>query len=146
MKPFRILVLPIFFIACQKNTTTQESSTKGNLSLRDTLCYEQKLEKDLTTLQMFIQGDSIHGKYSIQPFEKDGAIGTVKGIRKGSTMTLLYTYVIEGATQIEETQWKIEGEKVIRKWGEIEDKNGVLVLKYPEKAIFNDTLSKVSCQ
>jgi hypothetical protein len=46
---------------------------------------------------------------------------------------------------VEEKVFVLQGDKLQIKEGELEDKNGKLVMKFPEKAKVTSTLNKVDC-
>ena len=130
-------------VATQSDTIATSVKTPSE---NEKMCFEKRFKKDLQSLNITMKGDSISGDYSVAYYEKDGAIGTVKGIRKGDELMLTYTYMIEGNNQIEETVWKLSGNKIMQKSGELKDEKGILSLKYPEKAVYNDTLIQIKCQ
>jgi uncharacterized protein YcfL len=127
------IVLADTVVTASKNSETNQ------------LCFVEAIGKDSTLVSITINGDAIEGKMNWLPYEKDGAIGTLKGKKIGDVITADYTYVIEGSEQIEEKVFVLQGEKLLIKEGELEDKNGKLVMKFPEKAKVTSTLNKVDC-
>jgi len=95
---------------------------------------------------LVIKGDEVTGKMDWLPWEKDGARGTLKGKKSGNEIKVDYDYMIEGSNQSEEKVFVLEGDKLLEKTGELEDKNGKLVMKDPTKATVTQTLNKVVCQ
>lgn len=153
------LVLALLATSACQTKTEEKTATATTATNADTLavdvktpakdekmCFEKRFKKDLQSLNITTKGDSVFGDYSVMYYEKDGATGTVKGVRKGEELMLTYAYMIEGSNQIEETVWKLSGNKIIKKSGELKDENGILSLKYPEKAVYRDTLVQVKCQ
>lgn len=141
--------------ACQsKNAETGTSdSTASNADTvatatqpaAETLCFEEKVGKDLTTVRLTIDGNNVIGSMEWLPWEKDQARGTLKGKKNGNEIIADYDYMIEGSNQSEEKIFILEGNKLLVKSGELEDKNGKLVLKDPAKATIGQTLTKVTC-
>jgi hypothetical protein len=141
--------------ACQSknaDTNTTDSSSSGADTVAtatqpatQTLCFEEKVGKDLTTVKLTIEGDNVIGSMEWLPWEKDQARGTLKGKKNGNEIIADYDYMIEGSNQSEEKIFVLEGDKLLVKSGELEDKNGKLVMKDPAKATIGQTLTKVAC-
>lgn len=153
------LIIFVALIACQskKNETEMTDTTSvmsadtvataTKPSTDETLCFELKEGKDITTVKLIMKGDEIMGEMNWTPWEKDGAVGTLKGKKVGDEIVADYDYVIEGSNQSEEKIFKIDGDKLLIKEGElIEGKDGKLIMKDATKAIFKETLVKVSCK
>ena len=141
--------------ACQsKNAETQTTnSTAANADTvatatapeTETLCFEEKVGKDLTTVRLTIEGNKVTGSMEWLPYEKDQARGTLLGEKKGNEIVADYEYMIEGSNQLEEKIFVLEGDKLLVKSGELEDKNGKLFIKDRSKATIGQTLVKVAC-
>lgn len=142
-------------VACKSKT--ESSRADSTIVLADTLamaskslevnqlCFVEAIGKDSTLVSITINGDAVEGKMNWLPYEKDGAIGTLKGKKVGDVITADYSYVIEGSEQVEEKVFILQGEKLLIKEGELEDKNGKLIMKFPEKAKVTSTLNRVDC-
>jgi hypothetical protein len=160
MKRIALLLLStITIIACKSKTDETQTAdstaaiakdtvaTATKPSGEETLCFELKEGKDVTTVKLVMKGDSITGEMEWLPWEKDGAVGTLKGKKVGEEIIVDYEYVIEGSSQMEEKIFKIDGEKLLIKEGELtETKTGKLVLKDASKAKYSETLLKVNCK
>lgn len=68
----------------------------------ETLCYEFRFKKDITSVKLVMKGDSVTGEMSELLWKKDGATGTIKGKKLGNDLIVDYNYVIEGSSQVEE--------------------------------------------
>lgn len=144
--------------ACQSKkteTTTTDSTTASADTVatattpvaEETVCYEFRFKKDVTSVKLVMKGDSVTGEMSELIWEKDGATGTLKGKKVGNDLIVNYDYVIEGSNQVEERILRIDGDKLLVMSGElIEDKSGKLKMKDPSKATVSETLVKVKCQ
>jgi len=124
------------------NTDTVATATKP---AKETLCFEEKIGKDLTTVRLTIDGNNVTGSMEWLPWEKDQARGTLLGKKNGNEIIADYEYMIEGSNQLEEKIFILEGDKLLVKSGELEDKNGKLILKNPAQATVGQTLKKVAC-
>lgn len=122
-------------------TASNASATKG-----EHLCFELRFKEDISELKLTINGDDVTGELNVLPFEKDAAIGTLKAKKTGNVIRGEWNYVIEGSNQSEEVEFKIEGDKALQRLGELEDKNGKLVLKETAKIEYSDPMKKVECK
>ncbi|RYU92666.1 hypothetical protein [Emticicia agri] len=129
------------------DNTTSNADTVATATgpVAETLCFEEKVGKDLTTVSLTIEGNKVTGKMEWLPWEKDQARGTLMGEKKGNEIIADYEYMIEGSNQLEEKIFVLEGDKLLVKSGELEDKNGKLILKDRNKATIGQTLVKVAC-
>ncbi|GGD74079.1 hypothetical protein GCM10011514_42710 [Emticicia aquatilis] len=144
--------------ACQSKKTETASSDSTTVSAdtvatttatvaEETVCYEFRFKKDVTSVKLIMKGDSVRGEMSELLWEKDSATGTLKGKKVGNDLIVDYDYVIEGSNQVEERILRMEGDKLLVMSGELmEDKSGKLKMKDPAKATVSETLVKVKCQ
>lgn len=156
MKKIALYCSFILAVSACKSKTSETQTTEGTTSNADTvatatkptaeaLCFEEKIGKDLTTVRLTIEGNDVIGSMEWLPWEKDQARGTLKGKKNGNEIVANYDYMIEGSNQSEEKIFVLEGDKLLIKTGELQDKNGKLVLKNPAKATVGQTLKKVAC-
>lgn len=153
---FYFLVITLLATACQpkpaSNATENEAATTPETpatpAITDgTYCYEYSVGRDTTFIQLIINGNDVSGRMNWTPYEKDGGRGTLQGTRNGNEITAIWTYIIEGSNQTEEVIFKMEGDQLMRKVGELEDPNndGNLKLKDPASASYSETYAKVDC-
>ncbi len=117
--------------------------------LKGDYCFLKAENKDTTSVHLTISGNKVNGEMTWQPWEKDGAAGTLSGkLISDSEMEVLYNYTIEGSKQTETKIMKIGQDKLYIKAGELTDpeNNGNLVYKDPSNAVYNEILNKVSCK
>ncbi|OWY24532.1 hypothetical protein C7N43_19470 [Sphingobacteriales bacterium UPWRP_1] len=111
----------------------------------DTLCFETKSGKDVFSLQLIINGNSVSGNLDYKYYQKDGAYGTLSGTIENNLIVADYAYTIEGSEQTEVVEFKLENGKISRKRGELAEKDGKLVLKDPAKAPYNEIFTQINC-
>ena len=151
-------ILFLTLAACQsKKAETEMSDTTSVMAAdtvatatkpitEETLCYEFRFKKDITSVKLVMKGDSVTGEMSELIWEKDSATGTLKGKKVGNDLIVDYDYVIEGSNQVEERILRMDGDKLLVMSGELmEDKSGKLKMKDPAKATVSETLVKVKC-
>ena len=157
-KPFiflTIVSLSLAFLSCQ-NQAKKDSGSDNQTEVKDTtvvdngpLCFLYAENKDTTYVSLMIDGTKVSGEMTWQPYEKDGAIGTLSGTKLDSgELELMYAYMIEGSNQTETKVMKIEGDRLLIKVGELLDPNndGNLVYKDVSQASYTEILQKVACK
>ncbi len=112
----------------------------------DTFCYEFHLKKDVNSVQLIVAGEEVTGELDYLPYEKDSAIGKLKGKKKGNEIVADWTATIEGNTQKEEVRFKMADDKLMRASGVLVERGGKMVLKDPTKAKYAETFTKMSCK
>ena len=140
--------------AAKQETTTpapvQEIKPMAEEQFKGDYCFLKAENKDTTTVRVrFLSNDDIRGEMIWQPWQKDGAVGSLTGkLNANREMELKYSYTIEGSRQTETKIMKIEGDKLSIKQGELIDpkNNGNLVFKDVSKAVYKTVLTKVSCK
>ena len=151
MKPvtFILASLTILFACNSKPNVTETAATdKPTMNVGssvDTICYLKTERLDSTKVRLIFKGDSVKGNIQWLPNEKDGAIGTLAGKRRGDSIYVDYNFVIEGDNEIESKIFVLKNDKLVELSGELEDKNGKSVMVHPEKATPRDVLLKVNC-
>lgn len=111
-------------------------------------CFVKAENKDTTSVHLTISRNDVKGEMIWQPWEKDGATGTLSGKRiSDHEMKLLYDYTIEGSKQAEVKIMKIDHGKLYVKTGELTDpkNNGHLVYKDASKAVYSEILDEIPC-
>jgi hypothetical protein len=153
------LASSLVFFACQNSKPTETATTATPETAKptetvaapvptikaDTICFMQKFKKDISEIQLIMAGNDVTGEYHWHPYQKDGGHGTLKGIKKDSVITADWSYTIEGANQIEEVVFKMEGDKLMKAEGALDDKSGRLVIKDKSKMKFSEVFNKVNC-
>jgi hypothetical protein len=149
------LAMSLLFCACE-NSKPQASTTVAEPPKpvveappppikADTTCFVEKIKKDISEIQLVIAGNDVTGEYHWHPYQKDGGHGTLKGTKKDSLITADWSYTIEGANQIEEVVFKMEGDKLLKAAGALEDKSGRLVIKDKSKMKFSEVFNTANC-
>ena len=126
-----------------------QDDLKKNIIKDGYYCFSKVFNKDVTDVQIHIDGNNVTGKMNWLPYQKDSARGTLKGeLNAARELELLYDYMIEGNRQTETKVMKIENEKLMMKVGELLDPNndGHLIYKDVEKAKFSEVLETTDCK
>lgn len=129
---------------------TGHQNTEASMPvLKGDYCFLKAENKDTTSVHLAISDNKVNGEMTWQPWEKDGAAGTLSGkLISDHEMELVYDYTIEGSRQPETKIMKIENNELHIKTGELTDpeNDGHLVYKDASKAVYNEIIDKVSCK
>jgi len=143
------LILTILCFACgKKENAIDQNTTPETKATSDMYCFRQLSSNGSVTDSLFIQltvkGDSITGIWNWLPAEKDKMVGTLAGTIHNNEAKAIYTYTAEGQTAKEEKLFKIDGDTLRIKNGELEERNGVWMLKN-ETIPYNESVPRVDC-
>jgi hypothetical protein len=108
-------------------------------------CYALREGKDVTAIELTTDQDAVTGYFAWEPFERDGAHGYFQGKVADGLITADFTYMIEGSIQAEEIMFKMEGDRLLQGRGELEDKNGRLIIKDKSTVEWTMAFQKTDC-
>ena len=131
---------------CQSRSTKESSQTQSTETLvsRDTLCFQQVLQRDTTTLRLITDGTKATGYLDINPYEKDRARGPIQGTINGNEIRTNWERSGEGVTQRYELDLMLKADAITWHEGERVKKDGVWVLKQPDSG-YAYVLNKMTC-
>lgn len=67
---------------------------------------------DSTFVTLSVANDTVTGKYDWIPFEKDGRIGRLSGIKRGDTIDVVWHYNQEGTQDTLHTMFLLQGDQL----------------------------------
>lgn len=136
----------ILFFSCKQATKTDEKTEAPNISSPITSCYLLVIEKDTNAFQLTINPDnSATGYIAWEPFEQDGGRGFFEGQKNDSLLSGDFTYMIEGAIQIEEVIFKLVENGVAKGRGALNDSGNRFVIIDKSSLNFEDIYKTVDC-
>ncbi len=145
-----IFALLALTVACKKNSD-KETISDRDIDMVPTVqeeCYEYR--KDGNTIYMYLkkESDAVTGKLDYAYSEKDSNSGTFAGTIKGDVLIATYSFTSEGMQSKREIAFQIKNNTLIEGYGEVEEKNGAVIFKNPDKLVFNSgmPLAKVDCK
>ena len=163
---FLALAAALAFSACSSPTADQPAQTAQTApataeaagaaaaptpaAAADKMCFLEAVNKDTTTVTLQITGDSVRGEMRWNPYQKDGARGTLRGRKTAAgELEVLYRYTIEGNAQTETKIMKLDaaGNLLVKK-GELLDpqNDGHLVFKNAAQATYGRALPRTACR
>ncbi len=158
------LSLAMLVAACnnQSKTSIEKQPTKTEIDspistkienrqeMKGDFCFKKTENKDVTDIKFrILSNDDIRGEMIWQPYEKDGAVGTLTGkLISDNEIRFVYSYTIEGNKQTEEKIMKVENGNLYIKKGELLDvkKEGNLTLKDIATATYTEAIHAVKCE
>jgi hypothetical protein len=132
-----LILIASLFSACQNTPKSSDTETEETENTAAATCYELRLGEDITAIELTLDGDKASGYYAWEPHEKDGARGMFSGQKDGDQITAIF--------ESEEVVFKLEGGKLLQGNGELEDKDGVLMLKDKSNLSWDSSFSAVDC-
>lgn len=107
-------------------TDGQTTTVPAEAPKIETKCYiltEGDKNQDSTLIMLAFSGNLVSGTMDWQPFEKDGAHGTIEANLEGDRIKGVYHYMIEGSRQSEQVEFKmIENDYLAQKQAELVEK------------------------
>ncbi len=100
---------------------------------------------DTMSIVLNVSNNTITGRMDWLPGMKDKMRGTLKGTIADERITALYTYSAEGVEFIEERLFQLHENGITILGGELEERDGMWVLKDPANAVEGMTVPEVDC-
>lgn len=145
-----VFALLALTVACKKNSD-KEKTTDSDIDMVPTVqeeCYEYR--KDGNTIYMHLKKEvnAVTGNLDYAYSEKDSNTGTFSGTIKNDILIAVYTFTSEGMESKREIAFQVKDKTLIEGYGEVEEKNGTVTFKSPDKLVFNSgmPLAKVDCK
>ncbi|ADB36605.1 hypothetical protein [Spirosoma linguale] len=151
MSSYQILATLLVLASCQSRPSEQSANESAQTRPKeqpatapDTLCFQQVITRDTTSLTLVINGKLATGYLDNKPFEKDRARGSFQGSVSGSTIQADWQRSGEGTAQTYSLDLTMNGDTISWYEGERVEKMGKWVLKEP-KSGYRYVLLKTTC-
>ncbi|MEO0059855.1 MAG: hypothetical protein RLZZ312_1502 [Bacteroidota bacterium] len=165
MKKFLFLTVISIFISCKKTSTVDDilktkagdstdkiesesplkiDTAKIVLPAKRTECFVFAKNKDTTAVELTFDRNKINGKMHWNPFEKDGAVGTLDGSLENDTIVAVYSYMIEGNNQKEEKVFVYNNNNLIELSGPLKETRGIMSTTNKKTATSKIVLLKIA--
>lgn len=130
---FCVAISSVTVVSCQNAPADQRTDTSS--IHQDTLqtpaatatCFRHTLQRDTTEVMLTMAAAEVTGTMHWNPWQKDGAKGTLRGTKNGDTLRLLFDYMIEGMNQKEEKVFVYTRNTLYELQAPLTEKNGVLM-------------------
>jgi len=145
-------IMIVFLLACGDNDNTNtgiitETHTVHNQAKNtfDTTasiidlngCYEMTIKQDTASLILSMKDSIVTGKLVYDWSQKDGNVGTLKGVLRGDLIFAEYTFESEGTTSVQEIIFRLEDSLLQQAVGDLAQKDNKIVYKNPQDLDFN---------
>ena len=100
---------------------------------------------DTMSITLEINNTDVQGRMDWLPGMKDRMRGTFKGTLEDGLITALYTYSAEGLQQTEQRVFKLGADNITLMSGELEERDGTMVMKDLAKAVDGMRVPEVEC-
>lgn len=133
------LILFTTIVACNNSSgtttvkdTTSSSQTPHNNATTSSFsqpvieagCYQQVLKKDTADMRLEMKDSIISGYLRYNRFQKDGNIGSFKGVLRDSLLIVDYTFRSEGMTSVREIIFKAKNNQLYEAVGKRDERTG----------------------
>lgn len=140
-----LFALPIVLFSCNNQPApTPESvvdtSSKMEIMVPAQTCYLGTIAKDSVFLKTEKFPNVVTGTLEYKNYEKDSSKGELEGKMSGDTLIAQYRFSSEGTTSISQVVFLIKGDSAYEGFGEMEEKDGVMVFKNLNEIKFDTTL------
>jgi hypothetical protein len=109
-------------------------------------CFTWSIGDNTATARLRIEGSQVNGTLEYDYAEKDGSKGKLDGTLNNDIIMAEYTFVSEGQESVMEVVFKLQGNKLIQGYAEMEEQSGKLVFKDGVKLSFQNTFVRTDCQ
>lgn len=159
------LFLGILFASCN-NQSTQTNTDKDTTSSSQTVhanatpvssystpilieagCYQQIYKKDTADLRIEMKDSVINGYLRYNHYQKDGNIGSFKGVMRDSLLLVTYTFRSEGMTSEREIIFKAQNNQLYEAICERDERTGKQIYVNKSQLQYNQLppFVKVDC-
>jgi len=112
-------------------------------------CFEKREGEngeDVTELQLVLDNDSISGQMDYLYAKRAPVHGNIDGMMMGTVLNFVLTYISDGAPHKERMICKFDKDQLFKKTGTMVEKDSVLELQTPSKALFVLSMERVKCK
>lgn len=148
-----LFILTGILTSCQNNHVTNPKADSivhaesEAVTIPGQECYSYIKDKDTIALSLHKTQGKITGDLTYSLYQKDRNYGTISGEMKGDTLLIDYTFDSEGMRSVRQMAFLKKGDQLTEGFGDVEENNGEMMFKDPEKIQFNNAvvLTKTDC-
>lgn len=109
-------------------------------------CFTWSIGKNVAKARLNIDGTKVSGTLEYDYAEKDDSKGKLNGTLSNDIILAEYTFMSEGQESTMEVVFKLQGNKLIQGYAEMEEQGGKLVFKDAVKLSFQNTFVRTDCE
>ena len=146
------LLIPTFILiaSCSSHVDKKEIPNTDKQILKQDIsgCYEMIISKDSAFMNINSDQNMVSGNLEYKRFEKDSNKGNFTGTINENYIDIWYNFQSEGIISVRQIRFKIDGEKLLEGYGDVEQKGDTVYFKYPQTLKYEDDhpFTKVNCR
>ena len=109
-------------------------------------CFTWSIGQNTATARFNIEGKQVKGTLEYDYAEKDDSKGKLNGTLNNDIIMAEYTFLSEGRESVMEVVFKLQGNKMIQGYAEMEEQGGKLVFKDGVKLSFQNIFVRTNCE
>ncbi len=136
----------LHFLCLSNGCQHEKPGNQTTVAIGPAQCFTWSIGQNTATARLNIQGTQVKGTLEFDYAEKDDSKGKLNGTLNNDIIMAEYTFVSEGQESVMEVVFKIQGNKLIQGYAEMEEQGGKLVFKDGVKLSFQNTFVRTNCQ
>ena len=150
------LYLPVIcFTACNsgtenntvvKDTAVKQPAAENKIVLNNKRCFQNILQRDTSTIELFVNDTSGFGNLVYKRFEKDGNNGTFRGSLHNGIIKAEYTFTSEGTTSVREVMFRMQDNTLAEGHGEMNEVGSKMIFKDSAAVKFDQVYNSIECK
>jgi hypothetical protein len=135
----------LHFLYLSNGCQPEKSGNGTPVTVGPAQCFTWSIGENTATARLSIEGTQVKGTLEYDYAEKDDSKGKLKGTLNNDIIMAEYTFVSEGQESVMEVVFKLQGNKLIQGYAEMEEQGGKLVFKDGVKLSFQNTFVRTNC-
>lgn len=123
-------------LSCNRSVQSSRPATTDR-------CFELREGKDVAYVRLHIEGNAVSGDFLNLPYEKDAAIGTLRGTLQDSLIAAKWFFTQEGIDDTIAVAFQLAGRSLLRQEWAIDSVTGRYILN--PSAPFVYTYTQIPC-
>ncbi len=136
----------LHFLCLSNGCPPEETGHQPLIATGPGQCFTWSIGENTATAHLDIEGTQVKGTLAFDYAEKNDSQGKLNGTLNNDIIMAEYTFVSEGQESVMEVVFKLQGNKLIQGYAEMEEQGGKLVFKDGVKLSFQNTFVRTSCQ
>lgn len=127
-----------------------QPDTTTAISIPETLCFRYVVGHDTAYTTLTIRDNAVSGPLVYKWYQKDWNQGEVSGRLEGNIIRGDYRFMSEGIESVREVIFKLENDRLIEGYGQLDERNSKVIFRNPSQVTFPEgergiVFHKVDC-
>ncbi len=132
--------------SCQPEKSRTGQTPPENAAASPYQCYTWGVGESTAKARIRIDSGKVNGTLDFDYAEKDDSKGNLAGTLNNDIILADYTFTSEGQKSVMEVVFRVEGNKLIQGFAEMEERDGKVVFKDPVKLSFGNEFVRTDCE